>query len=304
MNPHRRREADDDPIAGLHISFGHVAEVFDLRRIDVRLKLAVGSDQPPASRQLQREVAALLPSAPAGEVAAPEFRAEESRKGGEPVVPVMIPGNREHVWRFVHPRVAKCGLVRGDETPGIRFTARCRIDLVTAEHEQVRARQPVAEVARVANLELRLCQRIGDGVRGIPPIARIAHIVNPDVVPRARAIDVRAVATIAIVIGVVVVLELSCRERLHDARIRARAHDHRKQRLEASVEQLTRLVPTDHGEAVDGASGTPVQRKSSPCGALHGARQPPSDWQRRSIGLRSRIGRRRAGRWRHGAWSM
>ena len=69
-----------------------------------------------------------------------------------------------------------------------------------------------------------------------------------------------------------------------------RAHDHGEQRLEAGVEQLAWLVPTDHREPLDAAIGSPMQRKSSPSGALYSPRQPASDGQRRAIGLNNRIG--------------
>src|SRR6185295_17018408 len=103
----------DGTIARLHVPFGDVAEVLDLRRVDVGLQLPVGSDQPPPAGQLQGEVAASLPRAPAAEVAAAELRAEQSRKRGESVVPVVIPGNRKHMWRLLRVGAAERGLVGG-----------------------------------------------------------------------------------------------------------------------------------------------------------------------------------------------
>src|SRR3989338_2793841 len=67
------------------------AEVVELPRVDVRLELDVHGPEPPPVRELEGEVAALLPRPPAAEQA---LLAEPAREADEVVVPVVVAGDR------------------------------------------------------------------------------------------------------------------------------------------------------------------------------------------------------------------
>ena len=180
----------------------------------------------------------------------------------------------------------------------VRVATRGRVDLVAAEHQHVGSRHvpPIAAAVVGSELERRLRESERHGIGGVPAVTGVAHIVDPDLVSRARAIDVRAVASVAVVVRVVVVINFSRRQCLHDARVRPLADDDGEQRLEAGVEQLARLVPTDHRQALDAQSRAPEQRKSSSSRALHRTSQPASDWQCRAVGLMHGVWRRLSGK--------
>src|SRR5215211_6961638 len=93
VDPVRLGGAEDDAIVRRH-RVGDLAEVLELRIVDVRLELDVDADEPPAVREPGGEVAARLVGLPAGE-APLAARAEETREGDEAVVPVVISRDRE-----------------------------------------------------------------------------------------------------------------------------------------------------------------------------------------------------------------
>src|SRR5438876_4519142 len=76
IDPVRLCVAEDDAVTGLHLRRNR-AKVIDLRLVDVRIELNVGSDQPPAMRKLDGEVASLLSRLPSCE---PLMRAEQPRE--------------------------------------------------------------------------------------------------------------------------------------------------------------------------------------------------------------------------------
>ena len=102
-------------VGGRRILIVHdLAEVLDLRDIEIALKLAIAGDQPPVVWQLQDEVTPALPRPPARKAASANVGTEQPRKRGESVVPVVVAGHRINinVWPFAGPVVAKGRRVR------------------------------------------------------------------------------------------------------------------------------------------------------------------------------------------------
>src|SRR6185369_8936071 len=87
IDPVRLGVAQNDAIAGLQVLVGNLAEIVDLRLVDVRPKLDIRSQDPPPARELYCEIAARLVSLPAGE---PSPLRKQSRKRHEAVVPIVI----------------------------------------------------------------------------------------------------------------------------------------------------------------------------------------------------------------------
>ena len=81
---------------------GDLAEVLQLRVVDVRALLGVDREQPPPLRQLQREVAAGLGGVPAADRGA-VAGGEDAQERGQPVVPVVVSGQRVERGRSSRP---------------------------------------------------------------------------------------------------------------------------------------------------------------------------------------------------------
>src|SRR5262249_4405092 len=69
VDPDGHGQAQDHAIAGPHVMLGDLAEVLELRRVQIRAQLSGRAREPPTSGQLQREVAAVLTRRPAAEPA-------------------------------------------------------------------------------------------------------------------------------------------------------------------------------------------------------------------------------------------
>ena len=141
VDPRRHRQAEDRLVARLHVLDDDLAEVLDLRHVEIALQLAVAADQPPVVRELEDEVTAALPRPPAGEAAAADVGAEEPRERGKPVVPIVVAGHGVDVRPLDRRIVAEGGGVRRDEAALVFLAARTGVDLIAAEDEHVGARQ-------------------------------------------------------------------------------------------------------------------------------------------------------------------
>ena len=87
LDPRRFRTDNDDAIA-LVQKFRHALEVLDLRDIEIELELHVEAPDPPAMRQLDREIAARLRRGPLADPAS--LLAEQPDERGQAVVPVVV----------------------------------------------------------------------------------------------------------------------------------------------------------------------------------------------------------------------
>src|SRR4029450_11331796 len=109
------------------------AEELQLGLVHVHVELDVDAPQPPVVRQLDREVAAALPGGPA---AYPAVLGKQPQEAGEPVVPVVVAGDRVHRGVLAHgPRQG--GPERPLEAVLVVLGAGARIHLVAAEHQDV-----------------------------------------------------------------------------------------------------------------------------------------------------------------------
>ena len=92
VGPARLGRAEDQPVVALH-QRRRAAEVGDLGAVDVGVVLDVDAPQPMPVRQAEREVAAaLLGLTPAD----PGLLPEHAHEAGQPVVPVVVAGDRVH----------------------------------------------------------------------------------------------------------------------------------------------------------------------------------------------------------------
>lgn len=257
-----------------HVVGGDVAEVLDLRRVEIRLQLPVGPEEPPAAGQLQREVAAALPCRPAGEPAPADRRAEQPREGAEPVVPVVIARDREDVGSLRGTRVSERGFVRRDQPALVRLAARRGVHLVATEDEEVAANGRVPASRRALEFQDRLRRRVGDGVDRVPAVARIAHVVDPDLLAEALTIGPRTGGVVRVVHRVVVERGLAGRDRLDEAWVGALSHHERGELHRASAEELGRIEPPDHGQPLSFRARPPEQREAATT-----VREAPRDGQ-------------------------
>jgi hypothetical protein len=156
-----------------------LAEVPDLRVVDVRAELGVDTDQPPALRQLHHEVAAGLHRAPRAERAALR---EEPQERGEPVVPVVVAGQCHEHRRRVHRAGPERRAVGPLHPVLVAGRGRRRVDLVAAENQQPAARQPQRirlDAGRRRHREVVGGEQPGHGVRGVEAVAEIRDVVEP-----------------------------------------------------------------------------------------------------------------------------
>jgi hypothetical protein len=253
VDPHRHRQTQDHLVAWLHVAGGDLAEVLDLRHVEVALQLAVAAHQPPAVRQLQHEVAAALARPPAGEAPAADVRAEQPRERRQAVVPVVVAWHGVDVRPLRRHGVAEGGGIRRDQPALVFLTARRRIHLVAAEHQHVAARQR-DRPARAVHQQRRLGHRVGDGVGRIEAVAGVAREVDPQLVARSVAARLGSAGAVAVVNRVVVVLLTAGGQRLHDAAVAVLADDQRDQALDAGAQQLPGIEPPHHRHAGVGAA--------------------------------------------------
>ena len=183
LHPGRVRRADDDAVAGLDL-LGDLAEVRQLRVVEVGALLGVDGEQPPPLRQPQCEVAAGLGGLPPADVGA-LAPGEDPQEGGQAVVPVVVARQGvENGRRLAVGDGRKGGAVRTAEAVLVRLAARRRIDLVAAHDQRLAARQ-----SQPADLERRLGQEIGDGVRGVEAVARVGDEIEPELLALAVVVE-------------------------------------------------------------------------------------------------------------------
>jgi hypothetical protein len=128
--------AEDDAIAFAHAA-SYALEEFNLGDIDIGIQLNVNSDQPPTMRQSERKITAALTSLPA---AKPTARTEQTRKRHEAVIPIVVSGNSEDM-RVRSIGSGQCRFIGFHQTLAIGFPIGDRIDLVTAENQNLTTRQ-------------------------------------------------------------------------------------------------------------------------------------------------------------------
>jgi hypothetical protein len=240
FDPPGFRRAQDDSIAGLE-ELGLLVEIGVLRAIDIRLKLYVEGPQPPVVRQPEREIAPALLGFPDSEPAARRL-AEAAQKRREPVVPVVVAWNGEEfgslLVQFPGTRTV-IGIVASRRV----ILRRCDgIDLISAENENVGARQKGAVLARCRRMRragrprhnVVVANQGGDGVGRIPAIAQVGDVVDPDCVAlRVVVVDHRRDARPWV-------------ERRHDlATIAEPAHDGGRQGFECRPRQFADVKPAD-----------------------------------------------------------
>src|SRR5262249_2479829 len=233
------------------------------------------AEEPPVSGQLEREVAAVLSRRPTGEPASAYRRAEESRKRAQPVIPVVIAGDRKNVWRLVRISGAERAFVWRDQSTLVLAPAGRGVDLVATENEKVTTYGSTLPPGLARELQHGLRRSVGDGIDGVPPVPGVAHVVDPDLVACALAVSAGTAGVVLVVNRVVIERRLACRDRLHETRIRALSNHERGELLCAGHEQLARIEPTHHRESLGArAAGRPQQwERGSTTGEASSARQ-------------------------------
>ena len=232
VDPVRLGDADDElGVIGDLLLLHELTKVLELRLVDVGVELHVQSDQPPVVRQLDREVAERLPGLPPADPPA-VLAAEEPRECDEAVVPVVVPWNGEHlVVRAVHARQRRA--IRRGEPAVVLVARRSWVHLVAAEHQQLPALRRES-LALVRQLELRLRERVRDGVRRVPAVARIGDVVDPDLV-----------AALVVARG-----DERVHHRVEHAAVRAAAEHRGDDDLQSGAHELRRIEPRDHRRAL------------------------------------------------------
>ena len=158
-------------MAGLEVA-ARLAEVLELRSVDVRVELGVDAPEPPRLRQAERKVAPALARPPRADPAALREEAHEAR---QPVVPVVVAGNRVEVRNLVGRQVGQGRPVGPGESLRVPLPARPRIDLIAAEDEQ-----PAAPRGVLSELERLPPEEPRHRVRRIEPLADIGRVVEPE----------------------------------------------------------------------------------------------------------------------------
>ena len=174
LDPARRRRAQDHLVARVHQA-GHLVEVLQLGRVDVRPELRVDSEQPPAVRELDREVRPRLRRPPATDPVLAVTR-EQAQEGGQAVVPVVVAGQGvQRRLGYVRRGYRQGRLVRPLRPVLVLLVARRRVHLVAA-HDQY---PPARQRRRTGDRQLRLGEQVGDRVRRVEPVADVGHVVEP-----------------------------------------------------------------------------------------------------------------------------
>ena len=184
LHPGRVRRADDDPVAGLDC-LRHLAEVLQLRVVEVGRPLRVDGEQPPALRQLEREVAAGLLGLPAADAAA--------RRAGRTAAGTRSARRTSRGCRAARrgsgsARSGGCGQrrpVRAPNRSSYAVPAGGRVDLVAAQHQHLPPRGSVCAADRRSS---RLRQQVGHRVGGVEPVAEVGDVVEPELLVLWRVV--------------------------------------------------------------------------------------------------------------------
>ena len=162
------------PVAGFELLRG-LAEVDQLRIVEVRPERFVDREQPPRLGQREGEVGAGLLGPPPSDLVS-SGTDEEPEEGGETVVPVVVAG------QGVEGRPGSVG-GRRREGRGVRALApvlvlshaRRRVDLVAAHDQDLAPGQPVA-----VDGECRLAEQVRHRVGGVEAVAEVGDVVEPE----------------------------------------------------------------------------------------------------------------------------
>ena len=235
VGPARLRRRDDHAVAALQF-VARGPEVGELRAVDVGVELDVGRPEPPAIGEPEGEVAALLLGPPAPD---PVALAEKAHEARQPVVPVVVAGDRVHV-RLVGLGDKRQGRPIGTHEPvPIGVPVRRRVDLVTAEHEQPPATGLLhagggREAQRRRGEQPRHC------VRRVEALTDVGGVVDPQ-----RAVGI-AIGDVGAVGG---------QPGLDLALVGEACEQPREEDLEPGPEQERRPQPVDHRLAVEAQLG-------------------------------------------------
>ena len=163
-----------------------LAEVLELRPVEVGVELDVGRPKPPAVGQAKDEVAATLTRPPRSN---PGALGEEAREARQAVVPIVVAGNREEMRHFVLGEVRESRAVGADEAVAVRLPARTWIDLIASEDERAAA---LGDKARL-ELEGLSREQPGDRVGRIEALTDVGRVVEPEcaILVPVRGIGVR-----------------------------------------------------------------------------------------------------------------
>ena len=149
----------------------HRPEVAELRVVDVGVELGVERPQPAALGELDREVAAGLHGLPGADRA---LRAELAHEARQPVVPVVVAGQREEQRALRRREEGKRGVERRDELLLVGVPLGGGIDLIAAEDQDLAAGQSL-----LADNELIPAEQVGDRVGRLPAVAGVRGVVEP-----------------------------------------------------------------------------------------------------------------------------
>ena len=180
---HRRGQ---DELGRLATPRRPLAEEVELGLVDEHVELDVDAPQPPAVRQLDREVAAALAGAPAAD---PAVLAEQAQEPGEPVVPVVVAGDGVHGGVVAH-RPGQCGPERPLEPVLVVLGAGARVHLVAAEHQDVAAGQRRCSTPSMPTPSDRRASVWRHRHRRLEAVAGVGHVVDPQ--PRRGSHSVRS----------------------------------------------------------------------------------------------------------------
>ncbi len=138
----------------------------------------------------------------------------------------------------------------------------------------------MSRAGRILEFQDGLGGRVGDGVHGVPPVAGIADVVDPDLVPGALPIGARPVGAVRVAHRVVVEGRLAGRDGLDEARVGAPSHHEAGERLGAGEEELPGIEPSDHRQPLGPRVRPPQEREAA-------SRQSPGD--REGLALARRV---------------
>ncbi len=175
-DPLRKRNAENHACIGRQIARDFL-EVAHLRLIEIGAELQVDCKQPPVRWQFQCVVAASLSRGAAGEAAVGS--AEDAREGNEPVIPVVIARQREHIGALRLTAESDC--VRRLCLALVVITCRIRIDLIAAKQQQAAPRQALHAAVARRELERWLSNLMSDSVGRVPAVTNVADVVEPEI---------------------------------------------------------------------------------------------------------------------------
>ena len=250
VGPARLASGEDQPVA-LDEQRARSAEVGELRLVDVGVELDVDRPEPPAVGELDGEVAALLRRLPGPD---PLVAAEDPHEVRQPVVPVVVAGDRVHPGRIgVDER--ERGPVGPDETVLVLGACGGGVDLVAA-HDEDAAALGVPGAAFALEPQRRPGEEVRDRVGRLEPVAEVGHVVEPEL----------------LVVGVLAVGLSGRRQRGLDlALVRVGAEHRRDADLDSGAGELDRVEPAHHRAAVEAELlGSVAPRARRRLGGGHG----------------------------------